>query len=228
MFSGRTIGRTAPRRDHVGPHDPLASPFGRRWCRPTSAREAGLESVELLWSEFLLERPCPRPSRRTHDAARTPRPRCHSPDRDPPFPHATAAGGTSLRGGNAHATVASGARVARPGTTSAGRVRVVDATTGGRLLWRLQPSRVLPDSCGPAPRELALRRAAKAAKDHDLEVWEADWQVGMRVGDRGDALLRAQGRAIPPVPRWRVASAPATLAGGPHGHADRGARGLAV
>jgi hypothetical protein len=41
-----------------------------------------------------------------------------------------------------------------------------------------------PHSVMTTEIELALRRAARAAQDHDLEVWEADWQIGMRVGDR--------------------------------------------
>lgn len=32
--------------------------------------------------------------------------------------------------------------------------------------------------------ELAFRRAAHAESDHELALWEADWQIAMRVGDR--------------------------------------------
>ena len=32
--------------------------------------------------------------------------------------------------------------------------------------------------------ELAFRRAARADQDHELALWEADWQIAMRVGDR--------------------------------------------
>ena len=41
-----------------------------------------------------------------------------------------------------------------------------------------------PHSVMTTEIELAFRRAAAGASDHDVEVWEADWQIAMRLGDR--------------------------------------------
>lgn len=41
-----------------------------------------------------------------------------------------------------------------------------------------------PHSIVTAEIELAFRRAARAVADQDVELWEADWQIAMRLGDR--------------------------------------------
>lgn len=51
-----------------------------------------------------------------------------------------------------------------------------------------RPSRraafLAPHSVMTAEIEVAFRRAARAAVDQDVELWEADWQIAMRLGDR--------------------------------------------
>lgn len=41
-----------------------------------------------------------------------------------------------------------------------------------------------PHSLMTAEIEMAFRRAARAAADQDVELWEADWHIAMRLGDR--------------------------------------------
>jgi hypothetical protein len=57
-----------------------------------------------------------------------------------------------------------------------------------------------PHSVMTAEIELALRRAALATVDQDLELWEADWQIAMRLGDRA---VIPDARLVYRVGHWR-------------------------